>query len=173
MALLQLLALPVLGIIAWEDLRERSIRWWWLPVLLLLLAAPLWGQVSGTETGLSAAFNLCFLVLQCSAALALVMLRRGRWENPLRQWIGIGDLLFLLVVALALPTWSFLLYYLSGLLLCIPAHFALLRLRPEGDRSVPLAGLLAIHLGVWLLLSHAGVLPEWPTVLPFSAYAHG
>jgi hypothetical protein len=72
------------------------------------------------------------------------------------RWIGLGDLLFLAVLATGLSRWSFLLFYLSGLVLCIPAYLLLVRLAPRTVRSVPLAGLLAIYLGAWMLAHLSG-----------------
>lgn len=151
------LVLPVLGMIAWEDLRDRAIHWWWLP----LLAALLLGTAHGpwAMQALDAAWNLGFLAVQLSAA-GLWLLARGRSPREAMAGIGTGDLLFFVVVALGLPRAEFVPWHLSGLCLSLAAHLLWVRLRPAADRTIPLAGYLAVHLGLWLV-----VRAWWPGLL--------
>lgn len=170
MTILDALGLMVLAGIAWEDLRHRAIHWGWLPALFGCLALPT--LVRAQPWYADAAPNLLFLVVQFAAALGLLFLRQRRFTNPVDNWVGLGDLLFLLVVAFALPRWSFLLYYLSGLALCLPAQWALRKFSPRTTATVPLAGFLAIYLGAWILALRSGVLAAW-TEHPPLALAHG
>ncbi len=149
------LALSVLGMIAWEDLRDRAIHWWWLP----LLAALLLGTAGHVTQALDALWNLGFLAVQLSAA-GLWLLARGRSLGEARAGIGTGDLMFFVVVALGLPRAEFVPWHLSGLCLSLAAHLLWVRLRPTADRTIPLAGYLAVHLGLWLV-----VRPWWPGML--------
>lgn len=154
---LQLLTLPVLGMIAWEDLRERSIHWWWLPLLAAALVIPVWRSDDHfTQVG----FNLAFLGLQLGATFLVLILRHGAWVNPLEHYIGLGDLLFFLVLALGLGNMHFILFLISGLALCVPAYFLLIRIRPSTQRSVPTAGFLALYLMLWIGLDLAGLVPS-------------
>ncbi|MBS1580907.1 MAG: hypothetical protein JST66_01780 [Bacteroidetes bacterium] len=156
MVAIKILTVLLLGVIAWEDLRHRAIHWSLLPGLFLCLAVPAFlGRPRGAwyaDTG----FNLAFLAVQFTVAVGLVMLRHRRWENPVDRWVGLGDLLFLAVLATGLSRWSFLVFYLSGLVLCIPAYLLLVRWAPRTVRSVPLAGFLAIYLGIWMLAHLSG-----------------
>lgn len=172
MWILDLLSLLVLGVIAWEDLRYRAIRWWLLPALFLSMALP--ALLHARPWYMDAGYNLIFLLVQFTAAVGLLLLRQRRFTNPVDNWVGTGDLLFLLVVALALPRWNFLLFYLSGLALCIPAQLLLRKLSPGAARSVPLAGFLAIYLGCWVALERSGLAPFGPQHAPLTAFLpHG
>src|SRR5688500_17261824 len=133
MAWHQIITLLALGIIAWEDLRERSIHWWWLPLLTLGLVSPAITKDPIDALLMPAGFNLAFLGFQFAAILLFLMVRNRRWVDPF-QFIGLGDLLFFAVLALALSPANFLVFYLSGLALCLPAYFILLRLKPTTPR---------------------------------------
>lgn len=139
--------------IAMEDLRYRSILWWWLPILALSLwcsGLPLTGR---SDHLWDAGWNLVFLLLQGSG-VALWWLLRRRSPRELVHQIGSGDMLFLVALALALPRWEFMLVLLSGLCTSLIAFSVIRRLRPLSDPTVPLAGLMSIHLGVWTLMKH-------------------
>jgi peptidoglycan/LPS O-acetylase OafA/YrhL len=149
MQLFEPLTLLVLGAIAWEDLRMRSIHWWWLPLLAVGLVLPVWLERGLHDQGPQAGYNVTFLALQLGATFLLMMLRHRTWRTPLDRFIGLGDVLFFLVLALCMATPSFLLFLLSGLALCIPAYLIMLRVRPQAERTIPTAGFLAIYLMLW------------------------
>lgn len=160
MAWIQFLTLPVLGMIAWEDLRERSIHWWWLPVLALALVLPSWSILSSDDQAARIAFNLSFLGLQLGATFFYLIIRHGAWMNPVDRYIGLGDLLFFLVLALGLSRSNFILFLITGLALCVPAFFLLVRLHHSTPRTVPTAGFLALYLAFWCVLDLLDVFPD-------------
>lgn len=156
MLAIELLTLFVLGFIAWEDLRERSIHWWLLPLLATCLILQVIQEHGLTDQVLQASWNLAFLGLQFVAVLLLMWLRH-RDPRVFGRSIGIGDLLFFFVLAIGLSQADFILFLLSGLALCVPAHFLLIRRRSGEERTVPLAGLLSIYLAIWQVWSLAGL----------------
>ncbi|MBL7955929.1 MAG: hypothetical protein JNJ91_12890 [Flavobacteriales bacterium] len=143
--------LPVLGIIAWEDLRARSIHWWWPPLVGIALAAHLAVAQPDHDLVAGIGYNLLFLVLQFGGALLLLAVRRGDWSNPVDRSIGSGDLLFCAALTTGFAPPNFVAFLLSGLLLCILWYLARTALRPRSTPTIPLAGLLALHLIVWLV----------------------
>ncbi|MCB0770942.1 MAG: hypothetical protein KDC00_11115 [Flavobacteriales bacterium] len=146
------ITLLVLGTIAWEDLRERSIHWWLLPVLAIAMLVPAWVELPMWELGAQMGFNLLFLGMQLGGLLLFVVLRNRGWVDPVNRYIGSGDLYFFLVLALGLSSANFVLFYLSGLALCIPAYLLLVKLWPATERTVPTAGFLALYLMLWCMV---------------------
>ena len=160
--------LLVLAAIAVEDLRARSIHWWWLPALAACLWMTGWPGTQHPDHLVDAGWNLVFLLLQGSGVCLWWMLRQ-RSPAQLVQQIGSGDILFLVALAVALPRWEFLPVLLTGLCTGLLGAGLLRWLRPSGDPTVPLAGLMAIHLGLWTLTKHlvpGSVWAAWsPTLL--------
>jgi hypothetical protein len=159
MVLFPIMSLFLLGTIAWEDLRERSIHWWLLPSLAICMVAPALHTLPGYEFMRQVAFNLAFLGLQWAAILLFLMARHRAWVDPMDRYIGSGDLLFFVVLALGLSRANFVLFYLSGLALCIPAYAVLVRWKPSTPRTVPTAGFLALYLLLWSALDLVGHAP--------------
>lgn len=154
MTAFDLLAVPVLGLIAWEDFRERSIHWWLLPLFAAaLLIEPI--RAGAIQSRLfEAAFNTVVLTAVCSGAWLLLCLRHGRWLNPMRDSVGMGDLLFLLATAWGLPAAEFSAFLITGLVLALAAWMLISRLTARRSTTIPLAGLLALHLIAWIGFIH-------------------
>ncbi|MBK7484533.1 MAG: hypothetical protein IPI72_17725 [Flavobacteriales bacterium] len=83
--------------------------------------------------------------------------------NPVDRYIGLGDILFFLVLALGLSRSNFILFLITGLALCVPAYFLLVRLHHSTPRTVPTAGFLAVYLAFWCVLDLLGVFPDLTT----------
>lgn len=154
--LLPLLGLPVLAAIAWEDLRDRSIHWWLLPLLVLALLPEQLQNHGWQEQVRQSAWSLLFLTLQLGLAVSFVWFRQGATLR-IKDLIGLGDVLFLLAVAVCLPTERYILFVLIGLSLCVPLHFLTRRISQHHGSTIPLAGLLAIVLGGWIIASACGI----------------
>lgn len=168
MLAIKLCTIAILVIVFLEDLRLRAVHWALFPLLLAALLLPHFLHGSAVDGAASLAFNLGFLLVQGGAALALVMLRRGAWTNPFHSLIGLGDVLFLAIVAAGLSTELFLPFYLSGLVLCLLGYGLLIWLKPTTQRTVPTAGFLALYLACWVALEQLGVLPALHT----GSFAH-
>ena len=156
MLIAKTLSLVVLAVIAWEDFRYRAIHWSLLIVLALCLALPALQGRPLLSWWSDLRSNLLFMIVQFTLAFGILMIKHGRWENPLNRFVGLGDLLFLLVLATGLSRWSFLFFYLSGLVLCLPTYLLMRWLRPRTTATIPLAGLLSIYLGFWMVLHLTG-----------------
>ncbi|MBK6882018.1 MAG: hypothetical protein IPH05_03550 [Flavobacteriales bacterium] len=110
MAWIQFLTLPVLGMIAWEDLRERSIHWWWLPVLALALLLPSWSGLTSDDQAARIGFNVLFLVLQLGATFPLPDDSPWCLDEPGGPVHRLGRSALFLVLALGLSRSNFILF---------------------------------------------------------------
>jgi hypothetical protein len=163
--------LVVLTAIAVEDLRARSIHWWWLPAMALSLWMTGWPMTHTLKHLEDAGWNIGFLVLQASGVGAWWLLRKRPAAGLLHQ-LGSGDILFLIALAVALPRWEFLPVLLTGLGASLLGAGLLRWWRPNSDPTVPLAGLMAIHLGLWTLTKHLLPGSFWTELTP-TLLAHG
>ncbi|MBK9629176.1 MAG: hypothetical protein IPO56_16145 [Flavobacteriales bacterium] len=83
--------------------------------------------------------------------------------NPVDRFIGLGDVLFFVVLALGLSRSNFIVFLLTGLAFCVPAFFPLVRLHSSTPRTVPTAGFLAVYLAFWCVLDLLDVFPDLTT----------
>jgi hypothetical protein len=71
-------------------------------------------------------------------------------EKFLNHSMGLGDLLFLIVMAVSLPTYSFVIILATGLLFSLIIF--LFGKQKWGWTSVPLAGLLSLYVMMFLII---------------------
>src|ERR1700743_489851 len=108
MLLLQVFTMAVLALIFLQDVRGRAVYWFLFP----LLAAAL---VSIRFNLHEAWINMVFIVVQLLILTVYFSLKSSQWVNITTQLLGLGDILFLVCIALYFPVLSFLLFYTGSL----------------------------------------------------------
>jgi len=134
-----------------QDFRFRAVHWILFPVLLILLVADSL-FVSKIENYLdSISINLLVILLQGLILLAYYKLIGIQFINFIKERIGMGDLLFVLVMAFAFSWSTFLFYYIAGLLFTLITWIAVRNLIRLRTQLVPLAGILALFMTLIML----------------------
>jgi hypothetical protein len=129
-----------------QDFRFRAVHWILFPLLLILLVADSL-FVSKIENYLdSISINLLVIVLQGLILIAYYKLKGTPFINFIRERIGLGDLLFVIVMAFAFSWSTFLFYYIAGLLFTLITWIVLRNHIRTKSQLVPLAGLLALFM---------------------------
>jgi len=133
---------------AWQDFRYRGISWYHFLTLGVFLCLS-----KGRFTSGEVLINLVFLGMVFGLLTAWFSFKEGRLLNLFSAHIGLGDLLFLLCIALYFSFSSFFLFYLlSTLLILIGVGIYLFWSKPESF-TVPLAGLQSLLLLTALMWS--------------------
>ena len=151
----KLILLGALAVMLWQDLKERQV-WWFL--------LPLFGLSGGylffinAETSLfrsSLVWNLAII-----GVVLVTLFAYSKWrlrKDFFTEAFGLGDLLFFIAFAISLPTISFLYFFVSALVFSLLV-FVLTHVlfRPRDARSfsggarkhntVPLAGMMSLFL---------------------------
>lgn len=161
---------PVLGWIAVQDFRERRIS---LVALFLLFGLVIvYAGVVFQWNDLPEKFlaNSLFGSLILVSGTLLVSLRRSWDQVP--TFIGAGDFLFLLAISPMFSFGSFLVFLNTSILLTLLLFGARIMFagKPK-DRTIPLAGVLAICLAVYLSIDQMlpiSLLTEYGWVYAFT-----
>jgi hypothetical protein len=99
----------------------------------------------------SISINLLVILLQGLILIAYYKLKGSQFIPFIKERIGTGDLLFVVVMAFAFSWSTFLFYYIAGLLFTLITWIVarnLIRLRTQ---LVPLAGMLALFMTLIML----------------------
>ncbi len=142
--------LVVLVLIFWQDLKERAVSWYFFPmlfVLIFLYRMPSEGLEKIIEF---AGINTLFLLIQLVMVSLYFSLKNRGWINITKKYLGIGDILFLLVITPLLTPVLYVLFYLISLLLIVVVAM-LIKFVKNYQKTIPLAGLQALLLGGLLL----------------------
>ncbi|WP_345954230.1 hypothetical protein [Mucilaginibacter sp. PAMB04168] len=157
--LVQLFTLSVLLVIGWEDLRSRSVHWFWFPVLAVaFMAIRLIQGDTWPAIGLSGALSISFLLIQLLLVSLYFSLKARQWVNITAGLLGWGDVLLLFCLALYLPLLNFIAFYVASLVLIL-LGWIVWRRRPAGEKTIPLAGLQALLFAAVLITG--GLYPDF------------
>ena len=156
MLILKLILIGTLGALIYEDLHTRTVKLWQLLLAGTCLAIPALSALSIETALMQTGYNLFFLVAQLAIVLLWSLYKHGLPGLNIFKFIGAGDLVFFVILAIGLAPSRFMLFYISGLTLCLPAFLLMRKFFPDSPRTVPTAGFLAAYLGCWQLIEITG-----------------
>lgn len=144
----------VLLITAIQDFKAREIHWSVFPILatLFIVEGVLSSSLADYLEG--ALFNLVFLAIQGAVLIIYFLLKKNSPMTMINSSIGLGDILFLLVLVLAFSHINFILFYIIGLLLTLITWLIIRPWLSERKDSVPLTGFLSVLLAVVLIFEN-------------------
>lgn len=150
-------SIALLALILYQDLKYRAVSWLLFPVTcicLFILEHPWENWLQFSE---NLVFNLGFIFLNLGLLLLFFKIKKVTIKGMLNQFIGIGDILFFLILAIILPFPTFPIFFISSLILSLA--LALIAFR---NKTTPLAGLQALFLAIHLSLDflHINILPQ-------------
>ncbi|MGY0407587.1 MAG: hypothetical protein ACWIPJ_04430 [Polaribacter sp.] len=143
---LELLFILLLGILFYQDIKERKVSVWIL-VSGILVGGMLHFMEQQSIVFLSnIGINISFVVLIFGI---LWLYAKLKLKKKIFNVFGEGDLLFFLLLAVSFPIVSFLMVFVFSLIFSL-IIFILLKNRFK-EKTVPLAGLQSLFLGLFLI----------------------
>lgn len=136
--------IAILVAIAWQDFKERAVYAFFFPILIALLVFR--AIFLDSFSLASCIINLGIIALQTSL-LYLYLFLKEKVLPALENYIGLGDILFFIVLAFVFPPATFLLFQLGSFLITLIFVFLF-----KEQKNIPLAGCQAILLIVAMLL---------------------
>jgi hypothetical protein len=152
LALLTFFIMITLLMIAVQDFRERMVSLFLFPCLSLLFFLYSALYLSFREQLINFAITAGFMVLQYTMVTIYFSIKAGRAINLLKQHIGSGDVLFLLVLCLLLSPVNYFVFYLFSLLAVLIYELPRHLIQADREYKIPLAGIQSLLLSVWICL---------------------
>jgi len=150
--LLQVGLLVSLCIIIYQDVSSRTVTLWSLLLLTGFASAVSIDNQGWQQTGMHFLFNIAFFLLQILLLSLYYSLKMGELTNIADRYLGWGDILYFLPLALSMPFLQMIWFYVVSLCLIL-VGFILYSLFQKGkETTIPLAGLLSVAWGGYLLL---------------------
>lgn len=148
-----LLLLPIIPalIMAVSDFRHRTISVLWLAVFgVAAIAGSLITQ--GAESFMTnSIINVLVLALMAAAVYLYLTIKNDRAINPTKEHIGLGDILFILLLTPMFGVREFLVFLISSF--CVALLWALaVKLIAKREFTIPLVGVLGITFLVYQLI---------------------
>jgi len=142
--------LVVLVFIFWQDLKERAVSWYFFPMLFVLVFLYRMKSVGLESLVENIGINTLFLLVQLVMVSLYFSLKNRVWVNITKEYLGIGDVLFLFVITPLFSPVLYVMFYLISLLLIVAVAITV-KIIKDYQKTIPLAGLQALLLSGLLL----------------------
>lgn len=160
MFFLQIVILLCLAFIFYQDLSFRAVYWFCFPVLAILLSVLKYRLTDFNDMIVDAGYAMGFLLVQLLFLWIYFSVKHKSMVNITNNYLGWGDILFLIAITCYLSPGNYVLFYIASLILVLLyAVFSKYVIRGTNHEHIPLAGLQALLLGMIMI---AGFL--WPVV---------
>ncbi|WP_158800279.1 hypothetical protein [Pedobacter sp. L105] len=153
MLLLQLFILICLGLICYQDMRYRAVYWICFPFLGILLLLFKQQHTSMYDVLTESVYAFLFIGIQFVLLSLYFSLKNKRFINITHQYLGWGDILFLLAITFYLSPVNYVLFYVGSLIVVLLYTFTQQILLKKVNPQIPLAGLQALLLCFVLVFS--------------------
>lgn len=149
MLVIKLILIGSLGLIFYQDLKERAV-WWFLFPLFIMTAGYLYYQQTLPQVFLqNIGLNLIGMTIVLGVSFLYAQFKMK--VNFFRDAFGLGDLLFFLGIAIAFPSISFAVLFVFSLIFSLVLHFTVSRTKTQVN--IPLAGYASLFL-LFVYFSH-------------------
>lgn len=142
----------LLLIISYQDFNARAISWWTIPLLLGIVLYIRFYNFYSETWWQESAFNFSFLLIQFILITLYFSIKKKTFTNIIDRHLGLGDILFLIPLALLFSPLSFLLFYILSILFVLLGFLFYKSIFRSETETIPLAGGQALFL-IALLIS--------------------
>jgi len=147
-----MIVLLVLAAMSYQDARYRGIVWWLFPLLFIMLSILSARDIGMYSTVCNFALNGLFIVVQVLFLAFYFSIRRKKITNIFNGYLGLGDFLLLVSLAVYFPVLSFVGFYVLSLLAVICITLIVTLILKIRIKKIPLAGYQAALFFVLVLV---------------------
>ncbi len=157
MIFMTILLVSILGMIAYQDLKQRSVTWILFPIMGILMGLIHFAHSSPKLFFVGSVANI--LLVSTIITILFMYTKYIAHKQFLNVSMGLGDLLFFYMFALGFPTFTFVYLFVTSILFSLFMHLMIKSIRRTD--TIPLAGFMGLFLiGVTVL----GFLPNSPSL---------
>ncbi|WP_159025801.1 hypothetical protein [Aquimarina sp. Aq78] len=128
------------GMMLYQDVKYRHIHIG-LPILVFAVSMYMNKDVLILFDSLK---SLLFIGINFISIAAYFSIKQSKIQNPFKQYIGIGDLVFLIAVIPLFSFRNYMLFFISGMILSL-ILYAIFQNKSE-QNTIPLAGYLSLYI---------------------------
>jgi hypothetical protein len=131
-----------LGCIVFQDFKQRQISWFFIPLLLAGFIYKAFYTNNGVGVN-GLLVNVGFVLLQLTVLTIYMSVKNKKMVNIINSYLGIGDVLFFIVLCGAFSPINFLVFYLCSIVLTLIGYLLYNIMIKGSQKEIPLAGAMA------------------------------
>ena len=142
-----------LAVIVFQDFKQRQISWFLIPLAFTgFVCKAVFYKNSVAHDFL---FNAAFILLQLICLTVYFSVKNKKLLNIMDTYLGLGDILFLVVVCTVFSPVNFILFYLFSMILTLLGVLVYNSFSKKQTTTIPLAGSMAAILLVLVIITIA------------------
>ncbi|HSH65967.1 MAG TPA: hypothetical protein VLB84_09255 [Bacteroidia bacterium] len=141
-------------VIVFQDFKQRQISWFLIPAAFIgFICKALLHSIPIVHTFL---INTAFILIQLVCLTLYFSLKNKKMLNIVDTYLGLGDVLFLIVICTVFSPVNFILFYLLSMIVTLTGVLIYNVVSTKKTNDIPLAGAMAGMLLI-LLISKPGI----------------
>lgn len=152
MLILKIILITSLGLIFYQDLKERLVYWFLFPILGICSAVLFHNSTLPELFYVSIGMNLMFIAILMAV---LFLYAKLKLRSDLDKVFGLGDMLMFICIAFSFSTISFIVIFVFSLFFALVLHL-IVKQRTQ-LQTVPLAGYISLFFGIAHITQWTGV----------------
>lgn len=139
---IKIILILCLGVILYQDIKERQVYWFLFPISALCFGALFYFNTLQELFYMSILINLIFVGL---LLLIVYVYTKIKLKTTFNNVFGLGDMLLFFGLSLSFSSVSFIVIFISALIFSLVLHFLVKR---QSMTTVPLAGYMSLFFGL-------------------------
>ncbi|HET6243898.1 MAG: hypothetical protein H0V01_04430 [Bacteroidetes bacterium] len=147
-----IMSISLLSIIAFQDFKYKAVSWMVFPALFLLFVLAALEQNTIGFIAEHFLLNMVFVLFQLLMVTVYFSIKSRKIINIERNYLGSGDILFFIVLAVSFSFLNFVFVYILSLIAVVAAYLFYRLFKKNTAEQIPLAGGMAVLLAFFYVL---------------------
>lgn len=148
-----IILIGLLGVVVFQDFKSKEISWFLIPLLFMGFATYALFRIDIQELITFFGLNFLIIAINLIGVTLLISIKEKRFTNILKSHLGLGDVLFFLVLTLAFSPLNFIIFYLGSVLFITLLYAGFIYSNKKKALLIPLAGAMSVLLIFTLTLA--------------------
>ncbi len=150
--IINIFLIGLLILISFQDFKKREISWVLIPLAFIAFIAKGVRSIDNEVMVKNTVLNFAFIAIQILFLTLYMSIKNKRPVNILNEYIGLGDVLFFVVLCTAFSPINFILFYLLSTIITLILAIGYRTLSKKELSEIPLAGAMASILMVLMVI---------------------
>ncbi|MFI5219073.1 MAG: prepilin peptidase [Bacteroidia bacterium] len=143
-----------LSVIIYQDFKYRQIAWVLLAALFVLFFVKSSFNKNPAEVFINILFSMAFIAIQLMLLTFYFSLRQKKIFNIVNTYLGLGDILFLIVLTALFAPVNYILFFITGMFITLAGYGIYIFIKKDMNYKIPLAGCLGMQLVICFILQY-------------------
>lgn len=153
-SLLVVILIGLLSVVIYQDFKNKEISWFLIPLLLIVGTSNALLSIDFKEFLTYVGINLSMVILNLLGVTLFISIKEKKIKNITDSYLGLGDILFFLVLTILFSPFNFIIFFIGSILLTSLVYIIVMLFDKNKQPLIPLAGAMSLVLIVVLAFQH-------------------